>query len=242
MALSIWPKILLVALVTTRVCGVAKRTFFRPFRREKCPDPELMDFEDGALNVSVCVLRCRAMVQCSGVCYNEDTRVCRIFTNFPIASALDATEAPGYVMWWRDYPKSGSTFKNKVYVLMEGRHGPETAMAICKDIGATLPIPKNDEENQYISSLTTTPIWLGMEDKQEEGVFVSAEDGSPVTYFNWGSSQPNNLDDNQDCVETSGGNWNDEYCYDVNAVVCVMDEPNCSSDEPGPLCFLTDPE
>ena len=62
----------------------------------------------------------------------------------------------------------------------------------CESDGAFLAIPRSEPENDYIAGLIpNNHIWIGIDDIDQEGVFV-AVDGSDITYTNWNSDQPNN--------------------------------------------------
>ena len=72
------------------------------------------------------------------------------------------------------------------------------------------------------STLTAgTNCWIGLNDIDNEGTFVWA-DGSGSTFRFWASGQPNDDQDNQDCVETYGDvSWNDLPCdYTVTCYFC----------------------
>ena len=69
----------------------------------------------------------------------------------------------------------------------------------CESDGAFLAIPRSKAENFYIADLIpNNRIWIGINDIDQEGVFV-AVDGSNITYTNWDSGEPNNAN-NEDAV------------------------------------------
>ena len=65
---------------------------------------------------------------------------------------------------------------------------------------------------------------IGLTDKAKEGTFVWV-DGTPLSYKNWGPSDPNDIDGTQDIVQMDGpywssfGSWTDStntnllYCF-----------------------------
>ena len=79
------------------------------------------------------------------------------------------------------------------------------------------------EENTLMYSILTagTNCWIGLNDIDSEGTFAWA-DGIDNTFRFWASGQPNDDQDNQDCVETYGNVfWNDLPCnYTVTCYSC----------------------
>ena len=56
---------------------------------------------------------------------------------------------------------------------------------------STLAVPTNQAENDYIGGLFAAYKWLGISDTQNEGQWVSDIDGSPISWNNWYTNQPN---------------------------------------------------
>ena len=72
--------------------------------------------------------------------------------------------------------------------------------------------------------------WIGLSDKKKEGKFVWL-DGTSPKYLNWADEQPNNENNNQECVElvngvfwpgglTQTGLWNDYQCHEKLMSIC----------------------
>ena len=77
----------------------------------------------------------------------------------------------------------------------------------CESDGAFLAIPRNEAENDYIADLIPDDhIWIGIDDIDEEGVFV-AVDGSDITYTNWNSDEPNDSRNNENAVIIQNRAW-----------------------------------
>ena len=68
-------------------------------------------------------------------------------------------------------------------------------------------------------------IWIGLRDVDLEGVYVWA-DADLVSWVNWGQGQPDNYEDNEDCVSLRTGDlmWYDSPCSSVKAYVCQPGE------------------
>ena len=66
--------------------------------------------------------------------------------------------------------------------------------------------------------------WCGANDIDNEGVFIWEHSGSPVTYTNWDSANPDNPTVPSkpiDCVDLFyNGEWNDRPCTILAAFVC----------------------
>ncbi|XP_069764107.1 lectin-like isoform X2 [Narcine bancroftii] len=64
--------------------------------------------------------------------------------------------------------------------------------------------------------------WIGLNDRCKEGTF-NWIDGSSLDYQNWAKGEPNNLRNEEHCVNMNyfrDGTWNDEVCDKKFAFVC----------------------
>lgn len=91
----------------------------------------------------------------------------------------------------------------------------------CATSGGQLVIINSVEENNYVASLIGgTDIWIGINDKDVEGVFkkkISPTEEEVISYSNWNSGEPNNGYGGfeEDCVVMSKNinyQWNDIMC------------------------------
>nr|QWY13107.1 IML10 [Mythimna separata] len=95
------------------------------------------------------------------------------------------------------------------------------AKQVCALESATLFYPENQKEARVVTSFwkETKPelkeMWIGLSDLLVEGVFETV-DGKPISdvYVNWRFTEPNNRDDNEDCValKDEDGQMNDLNC------------------------------
>jgi hypothetical protein len=89
------------------------------------------------------------------------------------------------------------------------------AQARARSMGGNLVTINDAAENEFVRATfgnvggTLRPLWLGFSDAASEGNFGWA-DGSPITYTNWGGTEPNNSG-NEDYTEMNpiNGIWND---------------------------------
>lgn len=67
-------------------------------------------------------------------------------------------------------------------------------------------------------------VWIGGNDRENEGHFVWSRDGNPITFTNWDSGNPDNYNGNEDCIEMRrDGIWNDRRCDHRTLFVCEKD-------------------
>ena len=95
-----------------------------------------------------------------------------------------------------EYMVDGKTpFDQKTY---------EEALAHCKNEGGKLAEPKSEEANNGINTLalntlasnsiggSSIGVWIGLDDKSQEGYFKYASDDTSITYTDWDTAQPDN--------------------------------------------------
>ncbi|RUS78707.1 hypothetical protein EGW08_013528 [Elysia chlorotica] len=127
---------------------------------------------------------------------------------------------------WTISPSSGTCIK--VYLQKKSW---EDARAACKADGADLVKIVDDNMNNFIWSkiaLTSAELhWIGLHDKNNEGIFHWLDEEEKATYLNWGTNQPNNIvktNSGQDCVDISNkygyGKWNDNRCDRESKFIC----------------------
>lgn len=68
-------------------------------------------------------------------------------------------------------------------------------------------------------------VWIGGNDQENENTFVWSRHGNLITDPIWGGDNPNNQNDNEDCIEIrlNHGMWNDRRCDHVTIFVCEKD-------------------
>ncbi|XP_026128145.1 CD209 antigen-like [Carassius auratus] len=98
----------------------------------------------------------------------------------------------------------------------------------CRDRGADLVIINTEEKQRFISSLVSERVWIGLSDREKEGV-MKWVDNSPLKRGFWFKGQPNDSG-NQDCIELNyeRGNtgwsplksWNDLSCSNKKKGIC----------------------
>ncbi|XP_077993135.1 C-type mannose receptor 2-like [Glandiceps talaboti] len=90
----------------------------------------------------------------------------------------------------------------------------------CEELGGTLATVDTLDLNAFLmtlANLDSYEYWMGLHDIGNEGVFVWV-DGTPYdsTQANWDSNQPDDYQNNEDCVHMWGnGRWNDRPCNET---------------------------
>ena len=114
-----------------------------------------------------------------------------------------------------------------------GSHAISNAESICTAAGATVPLPRNEMENDDYSSafrtLNADKVPLGINDVTTEGEWRDFN-GNEIEYTNWNGGEPNNYRGNEDYVvmyET--GKWNDCDATCGGGVNTICESVNGSS-------------
>ena len=100
----------------------------------------------------------------------------------------------------------------------------------CQSDGASLFLPESEDENKFMISLIPgEDIWIGADDINNEGDFVSL-DNKPLTWTKWAPNEPNNEAGNEDAAHIIGsrsdmdvvGYWNDKSIARSSKFVCTL--------------------
>ena len=120
---------------------------------------------------------------------------------------------------------------NQCYFILPQNKRAFEGYYLCKKLGATLPIIKSAEENDFLVSLTEGKgdPRLGMIAPNGDNVFEWL-DGTTLadTFSPWDAGEPNNPG-SENCVflyvSGSGkGKWNDDPCRYSRPIVCQMEK------------------
>ena len=89
--------------------------------------------------------------------------------------------------------------------------------------------PKSAQSNTKVTELAKAKgiftMWIGINDKANEGVFRYESSGQTITYSNWNPNEPNNWENREHCGElyvghSTAGKWNDGDCSYTIAFAC----------------------
>jgi hypothetical protein len=98
----------------------------------------------------------------------------------------------------------------------------DEAIADCKrdSADAYLAIPDDAPELVNLAMVATAPFWIGLDDKDAEGTFVTQK-AVEATFKPWQPGQPDNDNPGEDCVAAiSSTEITDERCGGRRAAVC----------------------
>nr|XP_020506487.1 macrophage mannose receptor 1-like [Labrus bergylta] len=101
----------------------------------------------------------------------------------------------------------------------------QDAEAHCAGEQAHLVSVHSEEELSFIVAHMPAQAWIGLNDINIEGQFVYS-DGTPADFLLWGPNQPDNWQNNEDCVHIRGadhseaGKFNDDFCTSTKEFVC----------------------
>ncbi|XP_056265549.1 C-type lectin domain family 4 member E-like [Pseudoliparis swirei] len=105
-------------------------------------------------------------------------------------------------------------FGNSCYFTSTSMANWSVSNTACQLYDAQLVIISSDEEQMFITSFEQNR-WIGLTDRETEGVWKWV-DGTDLNKTYWKPKQPDNHNNNEDCVHMSASsdmnNWNDMTC------------------------------
>ena len=125
-------------------------------------------------------------------------------------------------------PNGWIVHNGTMYCPFETPSNITNAKSDCANIGATVAVPTNSDENSFINGLFSGDKWIGISDTQKEGTWVSDIDGEPLSYTNWdtGGNEPNDSGNGEDYAHIrSDGLWNDISGTSKYPYVCQKHDP-----------------
>ncbi|XP_052806091.1 macrophage mannose receptor 1-like [Mya arenaria] len=89
-------------------------------------------------------------------------------------------------------------------------------------VGADLAVINVGSDQSVVNRLLQSGIiyWIGLNDRQQDGVYVWNDGQALSSYTNWAPTQPNNLRLQQNCVGIENNQWNDFECRSLRQFVC----------------------
>ncbi|XP_078697428.1 tetranectin-like protein [Branchiostoma floridae x Branchiostoma belcheri] len=127
-------------------------------------------------------------------------------------------------------PSGYIQFLDRCYGFSTEEKNYTNAKSACQAAGGHLAMPKDKPTNDFlvkqISTKNVPGIYIGLTDLVTEGTFVF-DDGTPLSWSNWGQGQPSAQDPNYDCVGLamiSGhqGQWATGFCATEATYVCEV--------------------
>jgi len=96
------------------------------------------------------------------------------------------------------------------------------AAETCRNMGGYLAAIENETEFEIINRklLKNTEYWLGLNDKEKEGEFVSLASGKNDRFLLWDAKQNNQ---NINCVQLLDEKMSVKYCFHRYLFICQSD-------------------
>jgi len=96
------------------------------------------------------------------------------------------------------------------------------AAETCRNMGGYLAAIENETEFEIINRklLKNTEYWLGLNDKEKEGEFVSLASGKNDRFLLWDAKQNNQ---NINCVQLLDEKMSVKYCFHRDLFICQSD-------------------
>ncbi|XP_055006716.1 C-type lectin domain family 4 member M-like [Boleophthalmus pectinirostris] len=118
-------------------------------------------------------------------------------------------------------------FKGSFYHYCDKERSWEDSRSFCQEQGADL-ISINNEEEQNFLRVYGGRRWIGLSDRETEGVWEWV-DGSSLTLSSWMPGEPNDANDAEDCGEilifVNESKLNDIPCNKRQSCLCEMKRP-----------------
>jgi len=141
-------------------------------------------------------------------------RVVFILISFWLATALSQECKGGY-----------HQFGQYCYGLVNMPQTWVEAQAACKSLGGFLAEPTNQQQDVFIKGVASlhdvTTVWLGGEDLMDEGKWFWSHSQTAVEeYTDWLPGEPNNIANNENCMNLYHNHWNDDNCEKKFPFIC----------------------
>ncbi|XP_016987953.1 C-type lectin 37Db-like [Drosophila rhopaloa] len=95
----------------------------------------------------------------------------------------------------------------------------------CRRMGGYLAAIKDQEELDAIKAKVNRHVryWLGINDRDNNGTYVSQASGKVAPFLKWRAGEPNNKKGDEHCVELLDGVMNDVPCSTALFTICQED-------------------
>ncbi|XP_038068731.1 perlucin-like [Patiria miniata] len=123
------------------------------------------------------------------------------------------------------------TFGGSCYQLLTETMTWDQGDAACSEMGAALAVPDSLEEHQFIWEMftgivTVGNLWIGCNDREEEGKWMQSGEGGECNFFNWAPGEPRGV--YSDCIQLwrlPNGLMDDKGCSYPRSVICESPVP-----------------
>ncbi|XP_041631727.1 accessory gland protein Acp29AB-like [Drosophila kikkawai] len=122
-------------------------------------------------------------------------------------------------------PPSFELIGNRYFQIVNERVDWYTAERRCREMGGYLASFRNEEEiNAIKEKLVDWPAyWLGINDRENEGHFVSVASHKPGIFFRWRDGQPDDKSHDKNCISLFKGEMFNVNCTETRFLICQAD-------------------
>nr|XP_022295349.1 perlucin-like isoform X2 [Crassostrea virginica] len=176
-------------------------------------------------SLSQCGHACSGLSGCCSIFYNEATKHC-LTAGSVNQHGLLSSPGYGHFTLRGEVIAEGVCFDKSIYIVGLTKEIWTDAQNICLNKGAKLVVIQNEQENEFIRSLSRDigeTVWIGGTDSTKEGSWTWTEPTDAMSFTDWGPNQPNNNYNNQDCLSLYmqyDFMWADENCLTTYKYIC----------------------
>ncbi|KAH8304188.1 hypothetical protein KR059_003037, partial [Drosophila kikkawai] len=111
-------------------------------------------------------------------------------------------------------PSGFSLIGSRYFLIEDETENWETAERRCREMGGYLASFRNEDEIRAITQILTDrkAYWLGINDRDKEGHFVSVASQKPAPVLKWARGEPDDTNHEQNCVYLYKGKMSDIDC------------------------------
>nr|XP_017028512.1 C-type lectin domain family 4 member F-like [Drosophila kikkawai] len=121
-------------------------------------------------------------------------------------------------------PSGFELIETRYFIIVNELVDWETAERRCRKMGGYLASFRNEEEiNAITPKLDWPAYWLGINDRDNEGHFVSVASHKPAPFLKWKEEQPSDLYHEENCVNLYDGKMWDTDCNVSSLFICQAD-------------------
>nr|XP_016944969.2 CD209 antigen-like [Drosophila suzukii] len=121
-------------------------------------------------------------------------------------------------VYWPKFERIGSSL---FFIDRKNAYSWLTAVNTCREMDGFIASIKDQEELDAIKAkLGGEHFWLGINDRDSIGVYISHASGEKAPFLKWKSGEPNHGESDERCVELVNGEMNDEPCSKEKFLIC----------------------
>ncbi|KAH8333940.1 hypothetical protein KR059_004636, partial [Drosophila kikkawai] len=119
-------------------------------------------------------------------------------------------------------PSGFELIGTRYFKFVNERWNLETAERRCREMGGYLASFRNEDEFNAITQKLdkNRSYWLGINDRENEGHFVSLASHKPAQFLKWKEEQPNDKNHEENCVDLFDAEMWNSNCNDSLFFIC----------------------